>query len=164
MIVKNGANIMSQLIGNNTNSVPRGLLTKWDGTQTTSSESIILTLLRPDVFASNSGVTMKLGSGTTPVDFDDYCLESEIESTKYTCTSAGGSSSGGHPTVTDDGKVLYTFTFTANESITVNELCLLYFDSSGTKYMIARKIVPTRNAAAGETFTFSFVINGGGAQ
>ena len=163
MIVRNGANTLGALIGNNSNQVNAGLLTKWDGTQTTSSESIILTLLRPDVLVSNSGVTMKLGSGTTPVDFDDYCLESEIESTKYTCTSAGGSLSG-HPTVTDDGKVLYTFTFTANESITVNELCLLYFDSSGTKYMIARKIVPTRNAAAGETFTFSFVINGGGAQ
>ena len=162
MIVRNGANTLGALIGNNSNRVNAGLLTKWDGTQTTSDTTIIFTLLRPDVLASNSGLTMKLGSGTTPVDFDDYCLESEIESTKYTCNSAGGGSSSGSPTVTNDGKVAFTFTFTANENITVNELCLIYFESNGTKYMLARKNIPTRNVAAGETFTFSYVL--GGAQ
>ena len=162
MIVRNGANTLGALIGNNSNRVNAGLLTKWDGTQTTSDTTIIFTLLRPDVLASNSGLTMKLGSGTTPVDFDDYCLESEIESTKYTCNSAGGGSSSGSPTVTNDGKVAFTFTFTANENITVNELCLIYFESDGTKYMLARKNIPARNVAAGETFTFSYVL--GGAQ
>ena len=161
MIVRNGANTLGALIGNNSNRVNAGLLTKWDGTQMTSYTTIIFTTLRPDVLASNTGITMKLGSGTTPVDFDDYCLESEIESTKYTCNSAGGSSSGA-PTVTNDGKVAFTFTFTANENITVNELCLIYFESNGTKYMLARKNIPARNVAAGETFTFSYVL--GGAQ
>lgn len=159
MIVRNGANTLGTLIGRNSKQI---LLTKWDGTKTTSLVSVFLTTLRPDVVASNDGLTMKLGSGTTPVDFDDYCLESEIESTKYTCTSAGGSSSAGPPVVTDDGKVLYTFTFTANANITINELCLLYFDANGTKYMLARKNIPARNVAAGETFTFSYVL--GGAQ
>lgn len=162
MIVRNGANTLGALIGNNSNRVNAGLLTKWDGTQTTSYTTIIFTVLRPDFLASNTGLTMKLGSGTTPVDFDDYCLESEIESTKYTCNSAGGSSSTGSPTVTNDGKVAFTFTFTANENITVNELCLIYFESNGTKYMLARKNIPARNVAAGETFTFSYVL--GGAQ
>ena len=162
MIVRNGANTLGALIGNNSNRVNAGLLTKWDGTQTTSYTTVILTTLRPDFLASNTGLTMKLGSGTTPVDFDDYCLESEIESTKYTCNSAGGSSGTGSPTVTNDGKVAFTFTFTANENITVNELCLIYFESNGTKYMLARKNIPTRNVAAGETFTFSYVL--GGAQ
>jgi hypothetical protein len=64
--------------------------------------------------------------------------------------------------VTNDGKVAFTFTFTANENITVNELCLIYFESDGTKYMLARKNIPARNVAAGETFTFSYVL--GGAQ
>ncbi len=162
MIVRNGANTLGALIGNNSNRVSAGLLTKWDGTQTTSYTTVILTVLRDDFLASNSGLTMKLGSGTTPVDFDDYCLESEIESTKYTCNSAGGGSSSGSPTVTNDGKVAFTFTFTANENITVNELCLIYFESNGTKYMLARKNIPARNVAAGETFTFSYVL--GGAQ
>lgn len=162
MIVRNGANTLGALIGNNSNRVNTGLLTKWDGTQTTSYTTVILTVLRPDFLVSNTGLTMKLGSGTTPVDFDDYCLESEIESTKYTCNSAGGSSSTGSPTVTNDGKVAFTFTFTANENITVNELCLIYFESNGTKYMLARKNIPARNVAAGETFTFSYVL--GGAQ
>lgn len=161
MIVRNGANTLGALIGNNSNRVNAGLLTKWDGTQTTSYTTVILTTLRPDFLASNTGLTMKLGSGTTPVDFDDYCLESEIESTKYTCNSAGGGSTGS-PTVTNDGKVAFTFTFTANENITVNELCLIYFESNGTKYMLARKNIPARNVAAGETFTFSYVL--GGAQ
>jgi hypothetical protein len=161
MIVRNGANTLGALIGRNSRRVDSGLLTKWDGTKTTSNVSVDLTILRPDVMASNSGITMKLGSGTTPVDFDDYCLESEIESTKYTCNSAGGSSSSGSPTVTNDGKLAFTFTFTANENITVNELCLVYF-SSGTKYMLARKNIPARNVTAGETFTFSYVL--GGAQ
>ncbi|MBQ4247355.1 MAG: hypothetical protein II703_02055 [Ruminococcus sp.] len=158
MIVRNGANTLGALIGNNSNRVNAGLLTKWDGTQTTSYTTVILTVLRPDFLASNTGLTMKLGSGTTSVDFDDYCLESEIESTKYTCNSTGG----GSPTVTNDGKVAFTFTFTANENITVNELCLIYFESNGTKYMLARKNIPARNVAAGETFTFSYVL--GGAQ
>lgn len=162
MIVRNGANTLGALIGRNSKRVDSGLLTKWDGTKTTSYVNVDLTTLRPDVLASNSGITMKLGSGTTPVDFDDYCLESEIESTKYTCNSAGGSSSTGAPTVTNDGKVAFTFTFTANENITVNELCLIYFESDGTKYMLARKNIPARNVAAGETFTFSYVL--GGAQ
>lgn len=157
MIVRNGANTLGELIGNNSNRVDAGLLTKWDGTQTASKTNVILTVLRPDFLASNTGLTMKLGSGTTPVDFDDYCLESEIESTKYTCNSAGSGSSS--PTVTNDGKVAFTFTFTANENITVNELCLIFFDSNGTKYMLARKNIPARNVAAGETFTFSYVIN-----
>ena len=162
MIVRNGANTLGALIGNNSNQVSAGLLTKWDGTQTASNTTVILTVLRPDFLASNTGLTMKLGSGTTSVDFDDYCLESEIESTKYTCNSAGGGSSTGSPTVTNDGKVAFTFTFTANENITVNELCLIYFESNGTKYMLARKNIPARNVAAGETFTFSYVL--GGAQ
>jgi hypothetical protein len=157
MIVRNGANTLGALIGRNSRRVDSGLLTKWDGTKPTSYVNVDLTTLRPDVLAYNSGLTMKLGSGTTPVDFDDYCLESEIESTKYTCNSAGG----GSPTITNDGKVAFTFTFTANENITVNELCLMYF-SSGTKYMLARKNIPARNVAAGETFTFSYVL--GGAQ
>ena len=162
MIVRNGANTLGALIGNNSNRVDSGLLTKWDGTKPTSYVNVDLTTLRPDVLAYNTGITMKLGSGTTPVDFDDYCLESEIESTKYTCNSAGGGSSTGSPTVTNDGKVAFTFTFTANENITVNELCLIYFESDGTKYMLARKNIPARNVAAGETFTFSYVL--GGAQ
>lgn len=162
MIVRNGANTLGTFIGKDSKRVDSGLLTKWDGTKTTSYVNVYLTTLRPDVLASNSGITMKLGSGTTPVDFDDYCIESEIESTKYTCNSAGGSSSTGSPTVTNDGKVAFTFTFTASESITVNELCLIYFESDGTKYMLARKNIPARNVAAGETFTFSYVL--GGAQ
>ena len=157
MIVRNGANTLGALIGRNSRRVDRGLLTKLDGTKTTSDVTVDLTTLRPDVLAYNLGLTMKLGSGTTPVDFDDYCLESEIESTKYTCNSAGGGISSGSPTVTNDGKVAFTFTFTANENITVNELCLMYF-SDGSKYMLARKIIPTRNVAAGETFTFSYII------
>lgn len=162
MIVRNGANTLGALIGRNSRRVDSGLLTKWDGTKTTSNVNVDLTILREDFLASNSGLTMKLGSGTTPVDFDDYCLESEIESTKYTCNSAGGGSSSGSPTVTNDGKVAFTFTFTANENITVNELCLIYFESNGTKYMLARKNIPARKVAAGETFTFSYVL--GGAQ
>lgn len=162
MIVRNGANTLGKLIGKDSKRVDAGLLTKWDGTKPTSYVNVDLTTLRPDVLAYNTGITMKLGSGTTPVDFDDYCLESEIESTKYTCNSAGGGSSSGSPTVTNDGKVAFTFTFTANESITVNELCLIYFESDGTKYMLARKNIPARNVAAGETFTFSYVL--GGAQ
>lgn len=162
MIVRNGANTLGALIGRESRRIYAGLLTKWDGTKTTSYVNVDLTTLRPDVLAYNSGLTMKLGSGTTPVDFDDYCLESEIESTKYTCNSAGGSSSSGSPTVTNDGKVAFNFTFTANENITVNELCLIYFESDGTKYMLARKNIPARNVAAGETFTFSYVL--GGAQ
>ena len=158
MIVRNGANTLGALIGRESRRIYAGLLTKWDGTKTTSNVNVDLTILREDFLASNSGLTMKLGSGTTPVDFDDYCLESEIESTKYTCNSAGG----GSPTVTNDGKVAFTFTFTANENITVNELCLIYFESDGTKYMLARKNIPARNVAAGETFTFSYVL--GGAQ
>lgn len=161
MIVRNGANTLGELIGNNSNRVDAGLLTKWDGTQTTSYTTVTLTILRPDFLASNTGLTMKLGSGTTPVDFDDYCLESEIDSAKYTCNSAGGGSSSGSPTVTNDGKVAFNFTFTANENITVNELCLIYFESNGTKYMLARKNIPARNVAAGESFTFSYVIGSG---
>lgn len=162
MIVRNGANTLGILIAKESRRVYAELLTKWDGTKPTSYVNVDLTTLRPDVLAYVSALTMKLGSGTTPVDFDDYCLESEIESTKYTCNSAGGSSSTGSPTVTNDGKVAFTFTFTANENITVNELCLIYFESDGTKYMLARKNIPARNVAAGETFTFSYVL--GGAQ
>lgn len=161
MIVRNGANILGTLIGKNSSRISAGLLTKWDGTQTASTTTVTLTTLRDDVAAYNTGVTMKLGSGTTPVDFDDYCLESEIESTKYTCNSAGGGSSSGSPTVTNEGKVAFNFTFTANENITVNELCLIYFESDGTKYMLARKNIPARNVAAGESFTFSYVIGSG---
>lgn len=159
MIVRNGANTLGALIGRESTRVSAGLLTKWDGTQTTSNTTVTLTILREDVLASNSGLTMKLGSGTTPVDFEDYCLESEIESTKYICNSAGSGSSS--PTVTNDGKVAFTFTFTANENITVNELCLIYFESDGTKYMLARKNIPARNVTAGETFTFSYVLGSG---
>lgn len=158
MIVRNGANTLGILISRESTRVSAGLLTEWDGTQTTSTTTVMLTHLMEDVIAYNSGLTMKLGSGTTPVDFDDYCLESEIERTKYTCNSAGGGSSSGSPTLTNDGKVAFTFTFTANENITVNELCLIYFESDGTKYMLARKIIPTRNVAAGESFTFSYVL------
>lgn len=161
MIVRNGAIALGTNIGKFTTQVDAGLLTKWNGTKTTSGVSVRFDTLLPDVNPYTAGITMKLGSGTTPVDFDDYCLESEIESTKYTCNSAGGGSSSGSPTVTNDGKVAFTFTFTANENITVNELCLVYF-SSGTKYMLARKNIPARNVAAGETFTFSYVL--GGAQ
>ncbi len=156
MIVRSGANALSVNLGRNSNNIDAGLLTKWDGTKTTSSVNVRFDVIMPGVSSYGNGITMKLGSGTTPVDFDDYCLESEIESTKYTCNSAQG-----RPTVTNDGKLAFTFTFTANENITVNELCLMYF-SDGTKYMLARKNIPTRNVTAGETFTFSYVL--GGAQ
>lgn len=156
MIVRNGAIALGTFIGSKSSQVDAGLLTKWDGTKTTSSVNVRFDTLMTDVSSWANGITMKLGSGTTPVDFDDYCLESEIEGTKYTCNSAGGGNPGS-PTVTNDGKIAFNFTFTANENITVNELCLVYF-SDGIKYMFARKNIPTRNVAAGETFTFSYVI------
>ena len=157
MIVKNGAIAIARNIANSSG--------KYDyiGTENeTVTTNIALQGLRPEVIASNSGVIMRLGTGTTAPTADDYCLESPIDESKYHCISAGGSQSSANVVVADNGDLLYTYVFSIDDDVEINEIDLEYFTQAGQKIMLARQIVPTRTAAYGDLISFTYVIKCGG--
>lgn len=157
MIVKNGALVIADKAANRNG---RRDFTKIDGT--IGNTTLSMQVLRPEVVASNSGVIMRLGSGTTAPTADDYCLESPIDESKYHCISAGGSQVSANVVVADNGDLLYTYVFSIDDDVEINEIDLEYFTSTGDRFMLARQIVPTRTAVYGDMISFTYVIKCGG--
>ena len=157
MIVKNGALVIADKVANRGG---RRDFTKIDGT--IENATLSMQSLRPEVLASNSGVIMRLGSGTTAPTADDYCLESPIDESKYHCISAGGSQAAANVVVADNGDLLYTYVFSIDDDVEINEIDLEYFTQTGDRFMLARQIVPTRTASAGDMISFTYVIKCGG--
>ncbi len=157
MIVKNGALVIADKAANRGG---RRDFTKIDGT--IGNTTLSMQALRPEVLASNSGVIMRLGSGTTAPTADDYCLESPIDESKYHCISAGGSQVSANVVVADNGDLLYTYVFSIDDDVEINEIDLEYFTSTGDRFMLARQIVPTRTAVYGDMISFTYVIKCGG--
>ena len=157
MIVKNGAIAIARKIANSSGQYD------YIGTENEIvTTNIVLHGLRPEVLASNSGVIMRLGSGTTAPTADDYCLESPIDESKYHCISAGGSQSSANVVIADNGDLLYTYVFSIDDDVEINEINLEYFTQAGQKIMLARQIVPTRTAVYGDLISFTYVIKCGG--
>lgn len=102
-----------------------------------------------------------VGSGTTPVSLEDYCLESEI--TTLSCSAVNVSYDPVNGTVTYD-KIMKN---TSSEAITVSEIGIVspmrYYTAAnstntGTVFpvLVYREVLDTPiTAAAGETFTVS---------
>ncbi len=157
MIVKNGALVIADKVANRSG---RRDFTKIDGT--IENTTLSMQVLRPEVLASNSGVIMRLGSGTTAPTADDYCLESPIDESKYHCISAGGSQAAANVVVADNGDLIYTYVFNIDDDVEINEIDLEYFTSTGNRFMLARQVVPTRTASAGDLISFTYVIKCGG--
>ena len=157
MIVKNGALVIADKAANKSG---RRDFTKIDGT--IENATLSMQVLRPEVIASNSGVIMRLGSGTTAPTADDYCLDSPIDESKYECISAGGSQTSGNVVVADNGDLLYTYVFNIKDDVEINEIDLEYFTQTSEKIMLARQVVPKRTASAGDMISFTYVIKCGG--
>lgn len=153
MIVTNGAIAIAHKIGE--------LGSNYDYTGTdgeTVRTNITLKTLRPKVLVNNSGIIMELGSGTTPLTVNDIDLDSPIDESKYHCISAGGSQSVANVVVSESGELIYTYVFSIDDSIEVNELSLVYFTSTGDKVMLARKVIPTRTAEYGDVISFTYTL------
>ncbi len=158
MIVKNGALTIADKLAARSGSRD---LTDING-NIVSTYPLDIRILRPEVLASNSGVIMRLGSGTTAPTADDCCLESPIDESKYHCISAGGSQAAANVVVADNGDLLYTYVFSIDDDVEINEIDLEYFTSTGNRFMLARQLVPTRTAVYGDMISFTYVIKCGG--
>lgn len=158
MIVKNGALTIADKLAARSG---RRDLTDING-NIVSTYPLDIRILRPEVIANNSGVIMRLGSGATAPTADDCCLDSPIDESKYGCISAGGSQSSANVVVADNGDLIYTYVFNIDDDVEINEIDLEYFTSTGERFMLARQIVPTRTASAGDMISFTYVIKCGG--
>lgn len=158
MIVKNGALTIADKLAARSGSRD---LTDING-NIVSTYPLDIRILRPEVLASNSGVIMRLGSGTTAPTADDCCLDSPIDESKYGCISAGGSQSSANVVVADNGDLVYTYVFNIDDDVEINEIDLEYFTSTGERFMLARQVVPKRTAAYGDVVSFTYVIKCGG--
>lgn len=159
MIVKNGALVLAGGVAGRTEPTYSGKLTDLDGETNTQTETI--RLYQVVTSESYNGILMRLGSGTTEPTAEDYNLDNPIDSSKYSCISAGGSSTNGTVVIDDNGDLLLTYVFRVDDDIEVNEIALIAHTSNGL-YMLARQIVPTRTAAYGDLISFTYVIKCGG--
>lgn len=156
MITKNGAIVFSHRLYETSISGVGGLK-NIEGTTITNNYLPALGTIRNNIFEAtsvNTGVVMNLGSGTTAPTTDDYWLDTPLTSSDYRCDSPNPQIS---VTATADGQMIYTFTFYALTSFTVNEICISNINNAG-KVMLARKVIPARQVTAGEHFTFSYAI------
>lgn len=150
MITTNGANILIAMILKD--SVPANKVKDITGAVMTTSISITaLNFTRKYVPGSSSGVMMHFGSGTTDASNDDYCLADDLGITPATVTAG------------KNGNKWYVnaiLTNTGSSAITINEIGVTAGTQSNSKeYLIARKVVPTRTVAVGETATFTFTLD-----
>jgi hypothetical protein len=108
----------------------------------------------------NLGMIAFLGTGNAPVTKNDYCLNKTLingvdVNTIIQCVSARST-----PLRSPKG-ISYIFTFfnSGEAAIEIKEICLAMRFSAERKYMVARKVIPTRLVQAGETITFSYELN-----
>ena len=164
MITKTGANMLSH-IKLFAETAPQA--TKTDGTTVQQSVSNSQYFLRLCSFrntvdtvgsASQGGMVMNLGVGTTEPTEDDYWLdETEVGGVDINTIVTCQGSSTWNPTQLDNGNVAYTYTFRniGSSEVTVREIALSFVCTTG-KFMFARCLVPPRTIQPGETVTFSY--------
>ena len=149
MITTNGANILLAFIlkGN----VAADSVTDITGAQNASSISIsALSLAKMFVPSSSSGVKMYFGASDKAESPDDYVLDDPvISSTNGTCGKSA-----------DKWFVTTTFTNNGSDPLVIKEIGVTAGTQSNNKeYLIARKVVPARTVAVGETATFTFTLD-----
>lgn len=166
MIVTSGAQLMSVQIchSNDVYIDPHTIL---DMSGITNDQTISygstdkFGIVRTDnVTGGNYGMIAFLGVGNAPVTKNDYCLNNTLiggvdVNTIIKCVSARST-----PLRSPKG-ISYIFTFfnSGETAIEIKEICIAMRFSSAKKYMIARKVIPTRLVQAGETITFSYELN-----
>ena len=108
----------------------------------------------------NYGIIAFLGTGNAPVTKNDYCLNKTLingvdVNTIIKCVSARST-----PLRSPKG-ISYIFTFfnSGEAAIEIKEICIAMRFNASQKFMIARKVIPTRLVQAGETITFSYELN-----
>ena len=113
--------------------------------------------------------TLKVGTGTTEPTADDYCLESEDSALTYVSGSASGNYTDKNLSMGGSLKtVVATFINNTTEAVTIKEVGFFvnYADSynlDGTNktsrnFLMAREVIDPVEIGAGETYTFTFVI------
>ena len=156
MITKNGGIILASRA--TSGSVSGGLgLKNISGESIATNYSTNLQITRSNNFetsSANTGVVMNLGTGGTAPSVDDYWLDEPLTSDDYYCSNP---SVQGSPGGISDGRLIYTFSFHAKTNFTIQEICLSNLNGNG-KVMFARTVIPARQVAAGEDFTFSYVV------
>lgn len=149
MITTNGAKILLAMILKSTLAV--GDLTDINGD--TNSGTLNSTGFSFSNMASSSsaGVRMYFGAGDTAEQESDYALDDAISSsTNGSCGKIGN----------DKWYCTATYANTSQSPVTIKEIGVAEFRYSNSKnYLIARKVVPARTLAAGETATFTFTLD-----
>lgn len=113
-----------------------------------------------NVTGGNYGMIALLGVGDAPVTKNDYCLNKTLingvdVNTIIKCVSARST-----PLRSPKG-ISYIFTFfnSGEAAIEIKEICIAMRFNAAEKFMIARKVIPTRLVQASETITFSYELN-----
>jgi hypothetical protein len=166
MIVTSGAQLMSVQIchSNDVYIDPHTIL---DMTGVTNDQRITYgstdkfgNVKTDNVTGGSYGMIAFLGTGNAPVTKNDYCLNKTLVggvdvNTIIQCVSARST-----PLRSPKG-ISYIFTFfnSGEAAIEIKEICLAMRFNAEQKYMIARKVIPTRLVQAGETITFSYELN-----
>lgn len=119
--------------------------------------------------SSYSYCTLKLGTGTAEATVNDYSLESEDSALTYVSGSASGGYTNDNLSVGGSVKtVVATFINNTTEAVTITEVGLFVnyavsYDLDGTNntrrnFLMAREVIDPVEIGAGETYTFTFVI------
>lgn len=160
MITKNGGLCFgaSSITGNN---VAAHTLKFTDATDNSSDIARLYLYLGEAHTSDNQrGIKMRLGVGTAAPTLSDYDLADRLVSgvdinILVTCSSISVST-------TSNGAVIYTAVFLNTDSIsyTIREIGLFVTPYGEDKMaLLARKVIPARTVASGETVTFSYEIN-----
>lgn len=147
MITTNGVNILLAMIlkGN----VAVDSVTDITGAQNASAISYSA-LSFAKMLGTSSGVKMYFGASDKAESPDDYVLDDPvISSTNGTCGKSA-----------DKWFVTTTFTNNGSDPLTIKEIGVTAgLQSNSKEYLIARKVVPARTVAVGETATFTFTLD-----
>jgi len=117
-------------------------------------------------YAYNS---LRVGTGTTEPTADDYCLETENTSLTFVSASATGNYTNDNLSEGNSAKtIVATYVNSTTEAVTISEVGYFIehadsYNLDGTNqtsrnFLMAREVIDSVEIGAGETYTFTFVI------
>lgn len=112
---------------------------------------------------------LRVGTGTTEPTADDYCLESEATSLTLVSASATGNYTNNNLSEGNSAKtIVATYVNNTEEAVTISEVGYFIehaesYNLDGTNrtsrnFLMAREVIDPVEIGAGETYTFTFVI------
>lgn len=129
-----------------------------DGTQLQAGNVKIIAHVNIGGTGSACSLSMRIGSGSTPPSYEDYCLESPIDITPSSVTLLRN-------TNYTEGSSIVTAVFVNNSEneITVSESALSYGTGSATSetraYVVAREVFDPIVVPVGSSVTITMTIN-----